>query len=229
MLNRLALVHTVGSLIPTFKGLCTELIPNVDLFNMVDESLLQNCIREGRLSPHTSRRLAQLIVSAQDAGADMAMVTCSSVGPAVELSRPFVSIPVFRVDEPMANEAVRLGRRIGVAATLRTTLDPTVSLLKARANATGKHIEVTSTVCEGAFDAVMAGDTSTHDAIVGNALRDLCEKSDVIVLAQASMARVAEGLSLPQRGSIPILSSPRLAVQFLADLVKRDLARSEAC
>ena len=156
------------------------------------------------------------------------MVTCSSVGPAVELSRPFVSIPVFRVDEPMANEAVRLGKRIGVAATLRTTLEPTISLLKARANAAGKHIEVLSAVCDGAFDAVIAGDTPTHDAIVGNALRDLCEKCEVVVLAQASMARVADGLPLSQRGSIPILSSPRLAVQFLAEVVKRDLARSEA-
>jgi Asp/Glu/hydantoin racemase len=228
MLKRLALVHTVGSLIPTFKGLCTELIPHIDLFNMVDESLLQNCIREGHLTPDTSRRLAQLIVSAQDAGADMAMVTCSSVGPAVELSRPFVSIPVFRVDEPMANEAVRLGTRIGVAATLRTTLEPTISLLKARANAAGKHIEVLSAVCDGAFDAVIAGDTPTHDAIVGKALRDLCEKCEVVVLAQASMARVADGLPSSQRGNIPILSSPRLAVQFLAEVVKRDLARSEA-
>jgi glutamate racemase len=219
MPKRMALVHTVGSLIPTFRDLCRELLPEIDLFNMVDESLLQNCIREGRLSPQTSRRLAQLVVSAEEAGADVAMVTCSSVGPAVELSRRLVSIPVFRVDEPMANEAVKVGRRIGVVATLRTTLEPTISLLKARAQAAGREIEVVPTICEGAFDAVTRGDTATHDEIVSRVLRDLRERTDIIVLAQASMARVADGLAESSRAATRILSSPRLAIRFLAEFV----------
>lgn len=215
MAKRLALIHTVTTLVPIFQALCRELVPEVDVFNVVDESLLQSCIREGRISPLTARRLVQHIASAQEAGADVAMVTCSSIGPAVEMSRPFVSIPVLRVDEPMADEAMRLGRRIGVAATLRTTLEPTVGLLRARADAMGKQIDVISRLCEGAFDAVVAGDAETHDTIVAGALQDLRSRVDVVVLAQASMARVAD--SVPAGGrSVPILSSPRLAVQNLA-------------
>lgn len=215
MAKRLALIHTVSTLITTFKALCAELMPDVDVFNIVDESLLQDCIRDGQLSAITARRLVSYLVSAELAGADIAMVTCSSLGPAVEMGRPLLAMPVVRVDEPMADQAVRMGRRIGVAATLRTTLDPTASLIRARAAAAGQQAEVVSRLCEGAFQAITAGDDGRHDALVSAGLRELGGQVDVIVLAQASMARVAE--SLPETGrGIPILSSPRLAVEYLA-------------
>lgn len=206
------------SLVSTFKTLCAELVPDADVFNIVDESLLQNCIREGHLSPLTARRLLGHIVSAEEAGAQLALVTCSSMGPAVEMARPLVNIPVLRVDEPMAERAVRMGRRVGVSATLRTTLDPTVSLIRDRARAAGVDVEVTWRLCEGAFDAVIAGDTARHDSIVGACLQELRPQVDVIVLAQASMARVAEALPAEGKG-LPILSSPRLAVEHLATIL----------
>jgi hypothetical protein len=80
-----------------------------------------------------------------------------------------------------------------------------------------KPIELIATVVEGAFEAVISGDGATHDALVGKALRDLSSKVDVIVLAQASMARVVDSLS-PNEKPVPILSSPRLAVEHLARL-----------
>jgi Asp/Glu/hydantoin racemase len=217
MTRRLALVHTVVSLVPVFWDLCNELLASVNLFHLVDESLLQACIREGRLSPLTARRLAMHLVSAELAGADAALVTCSSLGPAVEIARPFLAIPVLRVDEPMAMQAVAMGQRIGVAATLLTTLDPTASLIQAKALALNKKVAVVSRLCEGAFDAMMAGDMALHDRLVGATLRALSTQVDVIVLAQASMACVAE--MLPEvAAQVPVLSSPRLAVESLARL-----------
>ena len=46
---------------------------------------------------------------------------------------------VLRVDAPMAREAVRLGPRITVAATLQTTLNPTRDLILAAAQEMGIH------------------------------------------------------------------------------------------
>ena len=218
MAIRLAFVHTVTSLPPVFKTLAGELIPAADPFHIVDESLLQNTIRSGGLTKLTARRLLGYLVSAQEAGAQAAMVTCSSMGQAVEWSRCFVDIPVYRVDEPMANLAVKTGSRIGVAATLQTTMNPTVELIRARAAAAGKDVQVTARLCEGAFDAVIAGDTARHDALVMEGLRELLGKSDVIVLAQASMARVVDSIPEAER-RVPILSSPRLAVEYLASVL----------
>jgi len=215
MPKRLALIHTVSTLPAVFKALCTELIPDVDLFHIVDESLLQNTIRSGALSKTTARRLLGHLASAQEAGADAVMVTCSSVGNAVDWSRTFIDIPVYRVDEPMAELAVKTGARIGVAATLQTTMMPTADLIRAKANGLGKPVEISTKLCEGAFAANIAGDMARHDRIVTEGLQELLAKSDVIVLAQASMARVADLLP-PQTGRPPILSSPRLAVEHLA-------------
>jgi len=214
MLKRLALIHTVTGLVPVFQELCAELTPELDVFNIVDESLLQNVIREDNLSAVTARRVVQHLISAEQAGADLVMCTCSSIGPAVEMGRPLLNIPALRVDEPMADLAVQTDGRIGVAATLRTTLEPTADLIQRKAEAAGKQVRVISKLCAGAFDAVTAGDTATHDAIVTAGLRELIDRSDVIVLAQASMARVVAGL--PERDRrIPVLSSPRLAVEYL--------------
>lgn len=216
--KRLALLHTVSSNVAVFKALVSELIPEVDAYHMVDESLLQNTIRAGYLEPTTTRRLITLVGLAQESGADAVLVTCSSIGPAVELSRATVNIPVFRVDEPMADEALQLGRRIGVAATLATTLQPTAALIQARARAAQRSdLELTTELCEGAFEAVVAGDTQRHDRLVARGLERLASNVDVIVLAQASMARALETLSpeSPAR-RVPILTSPRSGVLGVA-------------
>jgi Asp/Glu/hydantoin racemase len=214
----LAYIHTVTSLPAVFKALSSELIPDVDIFHIVDESLLQNTIRENRLTPTTMRRLIGYLASAKEAGADLVMVTCSSVGPAVDVAKTLFEMPVFRVDQPMADLAVKTGPRIGVAATLQTTLNPTAALIQARAAAAGKKVSVTARLCEGAFEAVVAGNTDRHDALVLAGLQELIPSVDVIVLAQASMARVVDSLPEAER-VVPILSSPRLAVEFLAAVI----------
>lgn len=216
--KRLAYLHTVAGLTATFKALSDELLPGIDLFHIVDESLLQNTIRANQLTPQTMRRLLRLVISAEEAGADVLMVTCSSVGPAVEASRPFVSIPVLRVDEPMAELAVQSAVTIGVAATLPTTLKPTADLISNVAARQGKSIQVISKLCKGAFEAVVSGDPARHDQLVSAGLQELAPQVEVIVLAQASMARVVENLPAETR-RVPILSSPRLAVEKLAQLI----------
>jgi Asp/Glu/hydantoin racemase len=177
---------------------------------MTDESLIRNTIQEERLTKTTIRRLVNMVESAHDAGADAVMVTCSSIGPGVDAARQVLDFPIFRIDEAMAEKAVTMGTRIGVAATLRTTLEPTLALLQATAERTGKHVELIPRIAEGAFAAVVGGDTERHDRMVSEMLSDLKSEVDVVVLAQASMARVIPNLSA---GGAPILTSPELAVR----------------
>ena len=51
------------------------------------------------------------------------------------------------------------------------------------------------------------------------ALKELATQVDVIVLAQASMARVVDTLA-PEDKRVPILASPGIAVDFLATVLK---------
>ena len=214
--KRLGLVHTSATLVPVFAQLCKEKLPNVEVFNIADDSLVKGIREAGRLTAQISRRVASYLESAELAGADYIMVTCSSIGPAVEAGAKLTGVPVLRVDQPMADQAVAMGKRIGVIATLSTTLEPTADLIQRRAAATGKKIELTSKLAEGAFEALMSGDAPKHDAMVAVALTELAKQVDVIVLAQASMARVVETLA---EKPVPILASPGIAVDYLATVL----------
>lgn len=216
---RIALVHTSPSMIPVFKALADELLKGIDAFNVVDESLLCDIVRDGTCPPATARRLVGHVLSAADAGATHVLVTCSSMGRAVDAARGMTAAAVLRVDEPMARQAVSLGRRIGVIATLPSTLHPTAELIRATAASAGKEVEIVTRVVEGAFAAVIGGKGAEHDALVGATLKEMAATTDVIVLAQASMARVVESLAPADRAK-PILSSPRLAVENLARLIR---------
>ena len=212
MSTTIAYLHTSHLLIPLFTELSRRELPDVEQFHMVDESLIKNTIRAQKLTRTTIRRVLAMVQLARDGGADAVVVTCSSIGPAVSLAHRIFDFPVIRVDEAMAEEAVRAGRRIGVAATLRTTLEPTVALLREKAVAAQRQVDVVESLCEGAFEAVLSGDTATHDRLLTDALTRLVSAVDVVVLAQASMAGVVQKLPADP-GRVPILSSPELAVK----------------
>jgi Asp/Glu/hydantoin racemase len=216
--RNLALIHTVTTLVPVFDNLVSRILPDWKPFNIVDESLLRNTIRDNELTPLTTRRLMGYVWSAADAGADAIVVTCSSVGSAVDAAKATCPVPLVRIDEGMAHAALRLGKRIGVLATLTTTLEPTTDLIRACAKTSGASPILISRLCKGAFDLLSSGNKESHDKIVIQELASIEKDVDVIVLAQASMARVLG--SVPTKPRIPVLSSPELGITHLRDVLQ---------
>lgn len=221
----LGLIHNSPMLAGVFNEIAARIMPaDVKLLHFVDESTIKNTIAAGHLEKTTMRQVIRLVGSAFDAGCDVAMVTCSSIGKAVEMAADLYDQPVLRVDRAMAEKAVATGKRIGVVATLSTTLQPTADLVRRVAAEQGKEIKLVEHLCEGAFEAVMAGDGATHDRIVGEGLTVGLKGVDAIVLAQASMARVVA--SLPEGAvSAPVFASPELGMEQARDILAR-LARS---
>lgn len=218
--KKLTFIHTSHVLIPLFADLANRHLPGVEVFHMSDDSLIKNTIKAGHLTENTAHRVAGMVDLARQSGADVVMVTCSSIGKATEMARDGRNFPVLRIDEALAEAAVSLfapGKpgKLGVAATLSTTLDPTVELMRTTAARFNRDLTIVPALAEGAFEAVLAGDTARHDELLLNVLKQLRGEVDVVVLAQASMARVAA--LLPQEGA-PILSSPELAVKRAAEV-----------
>jgi Asp/Glu/hydantoin racemase len=215
---RVCVLHTVAALPAVFDPLLREEAPDVHAYHMVDESLLADTVAHGPL-PRTWARLASHLTHAEAAGARAVLVTCSSIGPAAEAARPLLGIPVYRVDEPMAAEAVRTGPRIGVLATLESTLRPTAELIGRQAERTGADITLTTSTCDGAFQARGAGRPEEHDRLIAAEAQRLAADHDVLVLAQASMAAAVSTLpdgALP----VPVLTSPRSGTAQLAALAR---------
>ena len=217
----LVLVHTVPPLVNVFQGLVAELLPGVRLFHILDEPMVERVKRRGGLAAEDGARLAQHIEAAAAIGADAVLVTCSTISPVVDMIRSSAAIRVLKIDEAMIREAVSLGRRVGVIATAATTLEPTRELLVAEAARQGKEVTPELVLVEGAIAALFAGDGESHDRLVAEAALSLARHSDVVVLAQASMARALAAMPEDQRPA-PILSSPHLALaqvrQLLANL-----------
>jgi len=221
-------VHTIGGIEKTFNDLAGELIgPDIKCRHISDESLIRRIIANQGLTKDVRRRFMENIIAAEDAGADLIQVTCSSVTPVIPCARELVDIPVFSVDEPMAELAVGSYRSIGVMATNAGTLAPSSDLLRDKAREQGKDIQILPVLCEGAYQVLLSGDKAAHDRIVSGYFRDLAEKTEVIVLAQASMARVVDTLDEKQR-KVPVLTSPRPAMENLAKYLLSQSGNSPA-
>lgn len=217
-MRRVVLVHTVTGLVPVFQNLAKQLPGDVKVSNIVDESLLEDAIVAGGLTHAVSRRVVDHVLSAADSGAVAVLATCSSIGPAVEIASQLVGVPVLRIDEPMASAAIECAPRIGVLATVASTLDPTVDLLRRCAQRLGKDVELVPVLKADAFTAIRSGDGARHDAIIGEALAELAGAVDAIVLAQASMARVVATLDHGVL-DVPVFSSPGSGMARLASVL----------
>ncbi|MCU1516698.1 MAG: hypothetical protein JWQ75_1419 [Pseudarthrobacter sp.] len=214
---RIALLHTGAVVIGPIMELVKRELPGITAINYLDDRIVAD-LGDPDVSDSVPRRVAGLAKAAADAGAEAIMLTCSSIS---ELAAPIsaeLGIPILRIDEAMADQAVATGSRITVLATLPTTCGPTSRLIAERARAAGLTPAIRSVVVEGAFAAVASGDRPGHDRIVADAIRVAAEDSDVVVLAQASMASAAEGCD----AAVPVLTSLESGVQrlhqFLASL-----------
>jgi Asp/Glu/hydantoin racemase len=218
MVKKIGFVHTGVAIADMFKPMIAERLPGVATFHIVDDSLIQDLLQEGEFTPSILKRLCNQIELAEEAGAELIMVTCSSIAPGVDVARKMVRVPVMKVDDPMAAKAVSLSDNIGVMATAKTTIGPSVNLVKEKAAEAGKQVTIHQILSSEAFDCFLRGDMQTHDRIVKDAARELKGKVGVIVLAQASMGHLAEAIQ--EIAGVPVLKSPPLAMDALVEKVK---------
>lgn len=197
----LALIHTVEwyrKVINTpFADPWLQANPDFRLFNIMDDSLLTESLAHGGATPAVIKRLQFYVLAAESMGADVAMITCTTVGEASRVARQYASIPVFNIDEPMAHEAVRLGKRMGIVATVPTSPPATQRMLECAAEEAGVSINVRITVNERAFTHLQKGEIATHDELVKAEIDRLAKEVDVIVLGQISLSQIKHQTKVP--------------------------------
>lgn len=217
MSKKIAVLHTSFVFVnvePAINNLIAELIPDAEVIHFVDSDVLATVVREEGISPKSEQRMTHLAQAAEAAGADIIFSACSSLGPALDVAARHVSTPVVKIDEAMAIRAALEGTRIGVLATVPTTLGPTSDLIQAKADEAGRSVTIEQRLCDGAFAVLMSGDREKHNLLVVEQAVDLAKTVDLIVLAQASMSRLVDVLQAET--GLPVLASPRLGVDYLA-------------
>jgi len=220
MPKTLACIHTSMVFINVetmMNEIFKEVMPNTRRINIVDDSLLADVMATGHISPVVIKRMCKYVEAAEETGADAVLSLCSSLGPTMDVARQLVSIPVIKIDDAMTEEAAKRANRIGVMATVPTTLGPTVDLIRSKARAMNKQPQIEPALVDGAFKILMNGDRDLHDRMVSEAARKLAKEVDLIVLAQASMTRLVPNLS--DATGLSVLSSPRLAIEYTKRLL----------
>ncbi|HEX7548982.1 MAG TPA: hypothetical protein VF579_00235 [Candidatus Methylomirabilis sp.] len=103
-----------------------------------------------------------------------------------------------------------------IFATLPTTLDPAVRLIRQQAARIGKEVEVVDGLAEGAYQILKQRQPERHDEMIIETAAKIAHRSDVFVLAQASMARVEA--KIRERTGKPVLSSPEPCLLHIKSL-----------
>lgn len=187
-----------------------SIIPEAEIINIVDDSLLNEVKTNGKITNQIVNRMCKYFDAAASQSVDLIFNQCSSVGEAAEIAAKTVNVPVIRVDEAMAEKAVELGRRIGVVATVASTVEPSCNLVKAKAKLAGKDVEVVPYLVDGAMDVLMREGQEKHNALVLETVKKCERECDVIVLAQGSMVVLMPVLTDIKK---PVLVSPTLGVE----------------
>ena len=190
---------------------------DAEIISLQDPSILAQVREAGYVTPPPAARLIGMYMDAIGQGADAVLNVCSSVGEvadSVQTAAAYIGVPIVRIDEDMCREAVRLGSRIGVLATLSTTLEPTKGTINRVARAMGRHV----TLVDGLIDGAFGLDQAQFRRLLLEAAGKIIDQVDVIVLAQGSMAYVEKDITAAY--GKPTLSSPR----FGAVALKKALA-----
>lgn len=216
-MKTVAVLHTTPVTIAGLKPHFQVLLPNVRVLNFLDDSILPEINEAGCITPLIRYRFHSLMRQAALANPDLILSACSSVGGMLEEGRALVSMPAVRIDEPMLKEAVQRGKRIAVAATLSSTLMPTMDFLKRCANEANKEIIATPLLLAEAGQLLSEGKTEEYTELVYSKIAGLLAENDIVVLAQASMAGALQ--LLPENQHSFVLTSPESGIAALNEML----------
>ena len=187
-----------------------------------DPAILDEICERGTVTASAAARLVSMFMQSVNDGVDAMLCCCSSVGEVVDACQDlaaYVGVPILRIDEEMCRDAVRLGQRIGILATLPTTMEPTRNTVLRAARELDRPITLVDGLMEGAFGLPQ----EAFEAVICDKASEMIDQVDVLLLAQASMACMEKLLS--ERFQKPVLSSPRFGAAAMAKALERSPGR----
>jgi len=220
----ITMVHTVFPIVDNLKAIFAKKLgkQSVTIYNIVDDSILPRIINGSGLSPEIVSTVYQHISSAEKMGSDLILVTCSSISEVVDIVSPLVSVPVIKIDDAMTDEAVKIADNLGVIATIKTTLNPTINQLKKKMSKAKKEVKIVPVLCSDAYKALInENNPEKHDLLLYKAIEEIIESVDAIVLAQASMARLLP--KLKKLTNKPILTSTESGIERVINILYQNL------
>ena len=208
--KKLGIIHAALITTRAVQKYLDEFIPDVEVVHFVDDTIQNTNFASppGVIPPNNYAKFIQAAYSQQEYGVDLVLLACSTFNRAVEYARPMLRTPLLQIDRPMMDLAVQQGSRIGLLATVPTTVPASERLLRLAAADAGKPVDITTRLCSAAFAALKAGQTEQHNRLLIEEVDKLSDKVDAIVLAQLSMSALEPLLTSTK---VPVFNSGRTA------------------
>jgi aspartate/glutamate racemase len=202
----IGIIHAINLTIGAMKPFLERYIPDVDVLHLCDDTIQRDNLAAavGTIPKHNYFRFAQYAHNMQESGVELILLACSTFNYAAELARPMIDIPILQIDRPMMELAVIQGRRVGLLATLPSTVPSSERLLRIVAAEKNREVEITTVLRQEAFEAVAKGDKATHNRILLEEIEKLSGKVDAIVMAQLSMSALEPELG---NTAVPVYNS----------------------
>ena len=209
-MSHIAFFHTAQANADLFAPAVAHFAPDTQATHKVKPDLLSRASEAGEVTPEIVSDLSEALASLQRDGAGLIVCTCSTLGAVAEDCGKHLGLPVMRIDRPMAEQAVETAKNILVVACVKSTIEPTLSLLKAVADGQSKAINPRILLVEEAWRFFEEGDERAYWQVIAKRAREELRDAELVLLAQASMAGAAD---LCADFGVPVLSSPQLGVE----------------
>jgi aspartate/glutamate racemase len=226
--KRLGLIHAATWITLWCNYFGKRYLPGVQLVHAASDAVQLNFTRAfnaGESCPPPSNidafvRMARELVEL--ARVDAILITCSTMNRSYPAVAQAVRVPVVQIDQPMMQAAVQYGGRILVIATLVTTVNSTLALLRETAQALGKPADCVGITVEAAWHRLSESDIGAHNELIAGAIRDAQarEKIGCVVLAQLSMSvfALAHPDPLAEFG-VPVFTSGQCGFQRMREIL----------
>jgi Asp/Glu/hydantoin racemase len=157
-----------------------------------------------------------MALTAQEAGVDGILVTCSTLSPSVDDLRPFLKIPIAKIDEPVIEEVVQKADTVGLLATAETVLKSVEPLVTKKAQDFGRKISICRFV-KGDVWPLLQKDPGAFYQAIAEAATEAAQECKAVILTQVSIAPGRDYVGEKLRNKV--YASPPYAVQALRKIL----------
>jgi Asp/Glu/hydantoin racemase len=213
--KKLGIIHAALITTRAVQKYIDEIIPEVEVVHWVDDTIQNTNFASppGVIPRGNFAKFVQGALSQQEYGVDLILLACSTFNQAVEFAKPMVDTPLLQIDRPMMDLAVRDGGRIGLLATVPTTVPSSERLLRLAA----REAEIVLRLCSEAFQVLKAGNPEKHNEMLLQEIEAMSGSVDAIVMAQVSMTALEPRLG---KTRVPVYNSGRTAFNRVREMLE---------
>lgn len=207
----IGLIHANFTSVQPMLDAFKKIAPKTSLLHFMDEGLLKAVNEQGGVTPQILRRFVSLLERAEQSGVDGILLSCSAFSPYVPGFEHLFSIPIVTVDGAMIQQAVDIGGKIGVIATVAVSGPITAQQIEEVAVQQGKNVKAQVCLATEAFP-LLQPDPAAYNKILLDKAKSLENSVNAIVLAQISMS---PALAVMGGIKVPVLTSPESSVNAI--------------